>query len=52
MVDLLFWNFRERLEDKKEGLQQFECRARFEAEISQMHNEIFTTQVNLLVKIV
>jgi hypothetical protein len=52
MVGLLFWNFCERKEDKHEGPQQFECRARFEAEISQTHGEIVTTQANLLGKTV
>ena len=52
MVGLLFWDFRERKEDKHEGPQQFECRARFEAEISKKHGEIVTTQANLLGKTV
>jgi len=49
-VMLVFCTFRERKEDMHEGTQQFQCRARFEAEISQIHGEIITTQANLLGK--
>lgn len=52
MVGLQFRNFRERKEDKQEGPQQFECRARSEVEISQTNGEIVTTQANLLGKTV
>ena len=52
MVGLLFWSFRERKEDKHDRPQQFECQARFDAEISPMHAEIVTTQVNLFGKAV
>jgi hypothetical protein len=50
MVGVLFCTFLERKEDTLEGPQQFECRTRFEVEISQMHGEIVTTQANLLGK--